>query len=75
MPEDAAERAKRLFLIFKNAIEREKSTQAIYKEAAELCDNESLKKVLEGFYRDEVRHEEGLLEYYSKLREQYNLET
>ena len=75
MPENAAERAKRLFLIFKNAIEREKSTQAIYKEAAELCDNESLKKVLEGFYRDEVRHEVGLLEHYSKLREQYNLET
>ncbi len=67
------ERTRRLFLLFKAAVKREQLAQERYKEAAELCDDPELKKILEAFHQDEVRHERVLLERYEMLREQYNL--
>ena len=45
----------------------------MYKEAAELCEDQSLKTVLEGFYEDELRHEQELLSRYALLSDEYGV--
>ena len=71
MSKEISEKTKRLFSIFKTAIAAEQSAQAMYKEAAELCEDQLLKKILEGFHQDEMRHERELLNRYAFLRDQY----
>ena len=68
-----SEETKQLFLIFKNAIQSERQMQGEYKEAADLCDDPSLKSVLMAFCQDEARHEQVLLERYALLQKQYNI--
>lgn len=58
----------RLYLIFRTAIDEEKKAQKMYKDAMEICQDDALREVLEGFYEDEVRHEYELMEQYEKLR-------
>ena len=62
MPGEMPEKIKRLFLIFKDAVQREQEAQATYQQAAELCQDEELKKILKGFARDEARHEKLLIQ-------------
>ena len=52
---------KRLFELFKRAVEAEQGAQAMYKEAMALCADPTLKEVLSNFYQDEVRHEKEIL--------------
>jgi rubrerythrin len=68
------EKTRRLFLIFKDAVQRERDAQNIYKQAAELCEDKALKELLEGFCKDEARHEKALLERYNRLRKRYNVQ-
>jgi rubrerythrin len=68
------EKTRRLFLIFKDAVQRERDAQNIYKQAAELCEDKALKGLLEGFCRDEARHEKALLQRYNGLRKSYNVQ-
>ncbi|MBZ5513761.1 MAG: ferritin-like domain-containing protein [Acidobacteriia bacterium] len=68
------EKTMRMFLIFKEALEAEREAQKTYQQAAALCEDAALKKVLEGFYRDEVRHEKALLQRYNRLRKKYNVQ-
>ncbi len=68
------EKIEKLFLMFKKAIEAERKAQEMYKDAKELCDDELLKKVFEGFYQDEVRHERALIARYNSLRQEFKLE-
>jgi rubrerythrin len=68
------EKTKQLFLIFRDAVQREREAQTIYQHAAELCQDEELKKLLEGFQRDEVRHEKALIERYNRLRKLYGVQ-
>jgi rubrerythrin len=75
MSKEMSERTKRVFSIFKKAIEGERSGQAMYKEAAELCEDQSLKKIFEGFYQDEIRHEQELLKRYALLRDEYGVQA
>jgi rubrerythrin len=75
MSKEMSERTKRMFSIFKEAIEGERSAQAMYKEAAELCEDQPLKKILEGFYQDEKRHEQQLLNRYALLRDEYGVQA
>ncbi len=74
MPEVMPEKIRELFFIFKDAIERERGAQALYKNAAALSEDSALKKVLMGFYKDEVRHEKGLLTRYNRLRRKYKVD-
>ena len=74
MPGEMPEKTKQLFLIFRDAVQREREAQTIYQHAAELCQDEELKKLLEGFQRDEVRHEKALIERYNRLRKLYGVQ-
>lgn len=75
MSKEISERTKRLFSIFKAAIAAEQSAQAMYKEAAELCEDPPLKKILEGLYQDEKRHEQALLSRYALMRDEYGVQA
>jgi rubrerythrin len=68
------EKTRRLFLMFKDAMQRERDAQSLYKQAAALCEDEALKELLEGFRKDEVRHEKELLQRYNRLRKRYNVQ-
>ncbi len=72
MPEEMPERTKQLFLIFKDAVQQEREAQITYKRAAQLCEDEELKGILLGFYSDEIRHEEELVEQYNRIRDRYS---
>jgi rubrerythrin len=75
VPKEMPEKIRRLFLIFKNAVEREREAQSVYKRAAELCEDQALKELIEGLYRDEVRHEKVLLLRYNRLRKKYKVQN
>jgi rubrerythrin len=66
---------RQLFLIFKDAVQRERDAQIIYKHAAELCQDKELKGLLMGFYRDEVRHEKALVQQYNRLCKRYSVQA
>jgi rubrerythrin len=68
------EKIRQLFLIFKDAVQREREAQSIYQHAAALCQDEELKKLLEGFRRDESRHERMLVQRYNRLRKTYGIQ-
>lgn len=64
-------KTKQLYQLFKSSIQRERSSQAIYQRAAELCEDLELKAVLLELHEDELRHERILLEKYAQLRDQF----
>ncbi|MCK5852156.1 ferritin-like domain-containing protein [bacterium] len=66
------EKVKAMFLIFKKAVEAERGAQKMYLEALDQTDDPFLKKILTGFYKDEVRHENELMEQYKLLRDKYS---
>jgi len=66
------EKVKALFLIFKKAVDAERVAQKMYLEALDQTDDPVLKKILNDFYQDEVRHENELMEQYKRLRDRYS---
>ena len=54
--------------LFKAAIERERETQEAYREMLPFNDDPDIKRIIEGFVRQEKQHEETLLKLYSTLR-------
>lgn len=62
------ERQEKLLGVFKMAIENERAAQDLYKEASELCDDASLRVIIEGFVLEERRHEQALMRKYNELR-------
>lgn len=68
MTENITDKEKELFEIFKMAIEDERKAQAMYKNAIALCDDKQTKELLERFYKEEVFHEQKIIERYNKLR-------
>jgi len=66
-----SERQVRLHRIFKTAIELGREEQRLYSEAAELCDDDELRRVLETFSMFEAGHEHFLLEKYKEFREHF----
>jgi len=66
------EKVKAMFLIFKKAVDAERGAQKMYLEAVDQTDDPFLKKILRGFYKDEVRHENELMEQYKLLRDKYS---
>jgi rubrerythrin len=75
VPNEMPEKEGELFLIFRDAVQREREAQATYKHAAELCEDKQLKKLLMGFYRDETRHEKALVQQYNRLRKRYSVQA
>ena len=73
MPQETNEKTKQLFLIFKDAVERERGAQTLYKQAAELCEDKELRELLLGFSKDEARHEKMLVQRYNRLAKKYGL--
>jgi rubrerythrin len=66
-----SERQVRLHQVFKTAIELRREEQRLYAEAAEICDDDGLRKVLESFSLYEAGHEHFLLEKYKEYREHF----
>ncbi len=69
MSEGATEKRRKLFLLFKEAIEDERRAQRTYQDAMRLCEDAELLEILKEFYRQEVVHEETLIQHYNRLRE------
>jgi rubrerythrin len=57
----SAERIHRLFDIFQEAVEAERSARRRYEEAASLCEDGQLKAILLEFAEDELKHEREIL--------------
>ncbi len=57
----SVERIHRLFDIFQEAVEAERSARRRYEEAASLCEDAQLKAVLLQFAEDELKHEREIL--------------
>jgi len=74
VPEEMPGKTRELFLLFRDAVLREREAQTTYKHAAELCEDKELKKLLLGFYRDEARHEKALVQRYNRLRKRYGIQ-
>ena len=68
------EKTKQLFSIFKDAVQREREAQILYKQAADLCEDEELRGFLEGLAKDEARHEKVLMQRYNRLAKKHGLE-
>jgi rubrerythrin len=64
------EKLDKLFAIFKQAVEDERSAQKTYEEALSLCEDPETEKVLKMLLQDEVRHEAHLVEIYNKIRKE-----
>ena len=67
------EKEKKLFAIFRLAMEAERSAQVMYQEAIDLCEDPMLKAVFMGFKDDEIRHEKGVLARYHQFRTDFGL--
>lgn len=74
MPFPVPEETQKFFNAFKVAIEAEKAAQNTYLKLKELSDDALLRQVLEGFYQDEVRHEQELVRRYKEMRQKLGLE-
>jgi len=57
----SAQRIHRLFDIFQEAVEAERSARRRYEEAASLCEDAHLKAILLEFAEDELKHEREIL--------------
>ena len=68
-----SEKQKKLFLLFKSAVDSESKAQDMYLRARELTENEDLIMVLKGFYQDEVRHERKLMDRYKMMTREFSI--
>lgn len=57
-----------MLVLFKSAIEEERKAQQAYGETLRLCDDPSLRGIIESFIQQEKTHEETLLRIYNDLR-------
>jgi rubrerythrin len=67
------EKTRQLFSIFKDAVQRERDAQALYRKAADLCEDKELRELLVGLCKDEARHEKTLVQRYNRLAKKYAL--
>jgi rubrerythrin len=73
-PRAMTEKEKKLFAIFRSAIQAERSAQAMYQEAVDLCEEPMLKAVLKGLRDEEVRHEKEVLARYHQFKQDYGMD-
>jgi rubrerythrin len=65
------ERQKQLYLLFKTAIDAERSAQEMYSRLAAVADDDRLRNVIEQFGREESRHEQFLVDEYADMRAEF----
>jgi rubrerythrin len=65
---------KELFKIFKMAITAEQDAQKMYQQAAECCDDDDMKRLLQSFVHEESGHENQLVEMYNKMKAQFGMQ-
>ena len=65
-----SKREKKLFAIFKMAIEAKQDAQKMYRQAQRFCDDPVLKKILQGMEREETAHEKELSRWYARIMKQ-----
>lgn len=65
------ERHKKLFLLFKTAINAERAAQGMYATLAATADSDELRSVIEQFGLEESRHEQFLVDEYAKMRAEF----
>lgn len=75
MSQEVPEKAEKLFLLFKKAVEEERKAQKMYADALLLCEDQETAKVLERFYQQEVQHEKVIVQHYNRLRKSYGMES
>ncbi len=68
MEKEVKELDKKLFLLFKRAVDSERKAQSMYKEILSCLDDKDLIKIFEGFLKDEERHEKKVIEEYNRLK-------
>ena len=68
MQKPLTEKQKRLFELFKIAIEREQEAQHLYADMALNCEDDELRQVIDTLRESERMHEELLLERYKIFR-------
>ncbi|HEX2769342.1 MAG TPA: ferritin family protein [Geobacteraceae bacterium] len=67
-------RQEELFRIFKMAITAEQEAQKMYKEAAEYCDDEDIRAMLQVFIAEEASHENQLMDMYKDFKMKFEIE-
>jgi rubrerythrin len=74
-PRAMTEKEKKLFAIFRSAIQAERDAQAMYQGAIDLCEDPMLRAVFQGFKEDEARHEKGVLARYHQFKMDYIIDN
>ena len=68
-----AEKLYLLYDIFKKAIDGEREAQEMYRKAISLCEDDKTIETLKRLLKDELRHEEKLIEEYNKLKSELQI--
>ncbi len=68
MEKEVKELDKKLFLLFKRAVDSERKAQSMYKEILSCLGDKDLIKIFEGFLKDEEMHEKKVIEEYNRLK-------
>lgn len=58
----------KLFMLFKEAVESERKAQKMYQNLILACSDPQIKEILEGFLKDEIRHEQEVIKRYNELK-------
>jgi len=68
MTNPLTEKQRKLFSLFKIAIEEEQKAQKLYSDMLEQAEDNTLKEILQAFVEQEKKHEEILVNVYTGLR-------
>ena len=66
------QRHMELVNLFKTAIDTEHNAQEMYRALAAACVDDDLRAIIEGFGREEARHERVLTDAYAKMRSRFS---
>jgi len=75
MSDPMPDKVRKLFTIFKQAVEAERQAQAMYEEALMLCEDPATREAMQVLHDDEVRHEKEIIDRYNELRRRFNIDA
>lgn len=64
----------KLFMLFKEALESERRAQKMYQNLILACTEPQIREILEGFLKDEIRHEQEVIKRYNELKNSLKVE-
>lgn len=68
------EKEFRLFMLFKEAVEAERRAIKLYQNLINACSDHEVKKILEGFLQDEIKHERHVIEKYNEYKNKLKIQ-